>query len=155
MHYPELPHPFDPYPENWLSTLRNELDHLRGERIVLCHSLGTLLWLLHARSGAHGTAERVVLVAPPCTDEVEPVVRFRPDGVTPAQVQAAATTTRIVCAPSGDPYFPAGAPTVFGDLVPDLDLIDGGGHLNTDAGYGPWPAVEAWALGEREDVEAR
>ena len=26
----------------------------------------------------------------------------------------------------------------------DLDVIPGGAHLNTDAGYGPWPAVRDW-----------
>ena len=31
-----------------------------------------------------------------------------------------------------------------------IDWIERAGHVNTDAGYGPWPAVEAWALGEQE-----
>jgi hypothetical protein len=29
-------------------------------------------------------------------------------------------------------------------LKVDLDVIPGGAHLNTDAGYGPWPAVLDW-----------
>lgn len=89
----------------------------------------------------------MLLVAPPCTAEVEPVVRFRPDGVTADQVRAAAAATRMLCS-DADSYCPAGAAAVFGEpLALDYELIPGGGHLNTDAGYGPWPDVERWALG--------
>jgi uncharacterized protein len=27
-------------------------------------------------------------------------------------------------------------------------VLAGGGHINAEAGYGPWPAMRAWALGE-------
>lgn len=114
---------------------------------MLCHSLGSLLWLLHARAGGE-RADRVLLVAPPCTDEVPAVVRFRPHGLTAAHVRAAAGETRMMCS-DADPYCPAGAAASFGDpLELDYAVIAGGGHLNVDAGYGPWPAVEAWALSQ-------
>ena len=119
---------------------------MEGERIVLCHSLACLLWMLNARGGATAVADRVLLVAPPCTDEVEPVVRFRPDGVSAADVERAAATTRMLCS-DADPSCPVGAAVRFGDpLELDYAVIPGAGHLNTDAGYGPWPDVEAWAL---------
>ena len=35
-----------------------------------------------------------------------------------------------------------------------VDLLPGAGHLNVEAGYGPWPAMEAWALGEADALEA-
>jgi uncharacterized protein len=144
--FPELPDPYDPKPEEWLAALQPELAALEGERVVLCHSLGCLLWLLNSRDGATGVADRVLLVAPPCTDEVEPVVRFRPDGVDASHVRAAARATRMLCS-DADPYCPAGPAATFGDpLELDYELIPGGGHLNTDAGYGPWPEVEEWAL---------
>ena len=93
--------------------------------------------------------DRVLLVAPPCTDGVPAVARFQPHGVTPAHVRAAARATRMVCS-DADPYCPAGAVSTFGDpLELDYEVIEGGGHLNTDAGYGPWPAVEEWALSGR------
>jgi uncharacterized protein len=112
---------------------------------VLCHSLGCLLWLLHARQGG-AAADRVLLVAPPCTDELPAVVRFRPDGVTAAQVHAAAGETLMLCS-DADPYCPAGAVATFAvPLGVEYELIAGGAHLNTDAGYGPWPRVEDWAL---------
>jgi predicted alpha/beta hydrolase family esterase len=145
--YPDLPDPFDPYPHAWLGALRPQLEALGGERIVICHSLACLLWMLHARSGARNAASRVLLVAPPCTDEVAPVVRFQPDGVDAGQMRAAAGSTRMLCS-DNDPYCPAGAVARFGEpLELDHALVPGGGHLNPDAGYGPWPEIEDWALG--------
>jgi uncharacterized protein len=147
--YPELPDPFDPKPDEWLAALGPELAALDGERIVLCHSLACLLWMLNARDGAADVADRVLLVAPPCTDEVEQVVRFRPHGVDAGHLRAAAQVTRMLCS-DVDPYCPAGAASTFGDpLELDFEVITGGGHLNSDAGYGPWPEVEAWALNAR------
>jgi uncharacterized protein len=143
--YPDLPEPFDPRPEDWLAALQPELAALQGERIVLCHSLACLLWLLNARSGASDVAERVLLVAPPCTDEVEAVVRFRADGVTAADVARAAPETLMFWG-EPDPYCPRGAGVAFDGLFPQSRLFPGRGHLNPDAGYGPFPEVEAWAL---------
>ena len=120
-----------------------------GGRIVLCHSLACLLWLRHARRDGERVAERVLLVAPPCSDDVPAVVRFRVDGVTAEHVRSAASATRMLCS-DADPYCPAGAATLFGEpLELDYEVIPGGGHLNVDAGFGPWPDVEAWALRER------
>jgi predicted alpha/beta hydrolase family esterase len=145
--YPELPDPYDPQPDEWLAALQPQLRELDGERIVLCHSLACLLWLLNARGGATNVADRVLLVAPPCTDDIAAVVRFRPDGVTADHVRAAAQSTRMLCS-DADPYCPAGAAATFGQpLELQYSVIRGGGHLNTDAGYGPWPDAEAWAVG--------
>ena len=57
----------------------------------------------------------------------------------------------MVCA-DDDAYCPGrGAAEHWGtplELV--VDLLPGAGHLNVEAGYGPWPAMEAWALGETD-----
>jgi uncharacterized protein len=146
--YPDLPDPYDPKPDAWLAALQPELAALQGERIVLCHSLACLLWLLNARGGATDVADRVLLVAPPCTSEVEQVVRFKPDGVTAADVERAAGETLMLWG-EPDPYCPDTAPVAFDGLFRNAQSFPGGGHLNTDAGYGPWPLVEEWALSGR------
>jgi predicted alpha/beta hydrolase family esterase len=143
--YPDLPDPFDPQPEAWLGVLRDELAAMEGERILLCHSLACRLWLLHARDGGE-PVERVLLSAPPCLDEVPAIARFRPDGVTADQVRAAAAQTWMLCSDE-DPYCPAGAVATYGvPLEIDYEVIPGGGHLNSDAGFGPFPLIEDWAL---------
>ena len=144
--YPSLPDPDDPNPDAWDAALRAELGEMDPEPVVICHSLACALWLRAAAGGAR--AGRVLLVAPPAPDSEFPEVsRFFPTGADAQIVAGSARETRLVCA-DDDPYCPDGAATVFGEVlgVP-VDLVPGGGHLNTDAGYGPWPAVEAWCRG--------
>ena len=42
---------------------------------------------------------------------------------------------------------------LFGELGLSSDAIPGGGHLNSDAGYRPWPSALAWCLDERTRLE--
>ena len=120
---------------------------LPGEPVVVCHSLACILWLHHCAAALHegGRAERVLLVAPPSASAgVRPILPFFPVPLDAARVAAAAGETRIACAV--DPYCPEGADALYGaplDLPVDR-LPDGAGHINPDAGYGPWPAVERW-----------
>lgn len=151
MSYPAFPDPYDPQPDAWLALLGRELDAMGGERIVLCHSLACLLWLRYARDGARDAASRVLLVAPPCVREVPAIDRFWPAEVTAEDVRHSCGSTLMLWS-KPDPYCPASAPKALPGLFEHAIEIPGGGHLNSDAGYGAWPAVEQWALGERDDV---
>jgi predicted alpha/beta hydrolase family esterase len=134
--------------DEWLGALRPLLAAMPGERVVLCHSLGCILWLHHARDAADGhRADRVLLVAPPSPRAKLPgVVGFFPLAVTAEEVAAAAGTTRLVCS-LDDPYCPECGDSIYGrPLGIETDLVEGGAHVNVDAGYGPWPAVRRWAL---------
>jgi predicted alpha/beta hydrolase family esterase len=144
--YPELPDPFEPELGPWLEVLRSEVAAMDGERVVLCHSLACLLWMHYAREVDAPVAERVLLVAPPCDRGVPAIDRFWPpnDVDKGALVRACARTLVLWAEP--DPYCPGGAMAAFVDAFPDSVRIPDGGHLNTDAGYGPWPEVERWAL---------
>ena len=145
--YPHLPDPFDPHPADWERALRAELDTL-DDPVVLCHSLACLLWLrAAARPSPEPLASRVLLVAPPWREDLEPVARFLEHGARPRDVTRAAGETLIACS-DNDPYCPPGAVATYAEpLGIPAHLIPGGGHLNTDAGYGEWPDAEAWALG--------
>ena len=142
--YPDLPDADAPRLEAWLAALEQELARLPlAETTVLCHSLGCLLWLHH-----DGLAvDRALLVAPTQPDEeVPPAVGFRP---LPAP-RSAAHETRFVCS-TDDPWCPRERSAELArQVAAPLDWVEDGGHLNSDAGYGPWPALEAWCLGERE-----
>jgi predicted alpha/beta hydrolase family esterase len=94
--------------------------------------------------------ERVALVAPPCPGaKVPELAGFYPTGADRASVDAAADATRLVCS-DDDPYCPGlGARHHWGaPLRLPVVVLPGTGHLNADAGFGPWPAMLAWALGE-------
>jgi predicted alpha/beta hydrolase family esterase len=154
--YPTLPDCEVPCPDRWGAALHREVRALakgEGERVVIAHSLGCVLWLREAAQiRAEHRVDRVVLVAPPCPGaKVLELARFYPTGADKAAIDAAAGHTRLVCA-DDDPYCPGrGAAEHWGrplELV--VDLLPGAGHLNVEAGYGPWPAMEAWARGEAD-----
>ena len=144
--YPHLPDPFDPHPADWLRALDEELSLLDGP-VVLCHSLACLLWLRAvARPTSERLASRVLLVAPPYREDLEPVARFLDHGARSRDVTRAAADTLIVCS-DDDPYCPPGAVETYSEpLGIAAHVIGEAGHINTDAGYGEWPWVEAWAL---------
>ena len=146
--YPNLPDPFDPHPADWLRDLDEELA-LLDRPVVLCHSLACLLWLRAAARPTDGPlASRVILVAPPFRDDIEEVARFHDHGARSRDITRSAGETLMVCS-DNDPYCPLGADEVYGErLGIPYRVIPGAGHLNTDAGYGAWPEIEAWALGE-------
>jgi len=160
--YPTLPDCDVPCPDRWGGALQRELRALAraegGERVVIAHSLGCVLWLREAAQVAPALrVDRVVLVAPPCPgSRVPELARFYPTGADKSAVDAAAGSTRLVCS-DDDPYCPGrGAAEHWGrPLALAVDLLPGTGHLNVEAGYGPWPAMEAWALGEADALKAR
>ena len=144
--YPDLPDPDQPQLRSWLDALAGELDVLGEPPVVLCHSLSCLLWLHHAAAGGR-RAERVLFVAPPSlAGAPEATHSFFPAPLEPDALRASAPDgVRLVCA-DDDPYCPEGAAAVYGrPLAIETDVLPGRGHLNPDAGFGPWPQVEAWA----------
>jgi predicted alpha/beta hydrolase family esterase len=113
---------------------------------VICHSLACLIWLRIAARSDRQRAERVLLVAPPWREDLGPVQRAQIHDAVAADVERAAGATLLVCS-DDDPYCPRGAVVTFGEpLAIDSRVIDGAGHINPEAGYGPWPDCEEWAL---------
>jgi uncharacterized protein len=148
--YPQLPDADEPSLERWLDALASELAALDGdERVVVCHSLGCMLWLHHCtRTTPAQQVDRVLLVAPTSPGVLWPAVEsFRPPPLSPeAPAAAARSGTRLVCS-DADPYCPEGGRAVFATpLELEFDLIPGGGHLSEADGYGPWPSMMGWCL---------
>jgi uncharacterized protein len=152
--YPALPNPDAPQVTQWIAALRGELARTDPDRlIVLAHSCGALLWLHVAASNRRRLAKRVLLVAPPGPRWHEPAATgFLPVPLHAAALQCTAEETRIVAAADDPCSSPAEAREYAHALGVELDLLQSGGHLNTSAGFGPWPAVERWARGNARAV---
>ncbi|HEV2999239.1 MAG TPA: alpha/beta hydrolase [Solirubrobacteraceae bacterium] len=143
--YPDLPDPDHPRLDAWLAALEHER---RPGDTVICHSLSCCLWLHHRARGGPA-ADRVLLVAPPCLDPPPPeLANFFPVPRDPSL----AANARLVCS-DDDPYC-ADASGVYGArLDVPVDLLPGTGHINTEAGFGPWPAVLDWCYGAKNGVD--
>ncbi|GAA0531548.1 alpha/beta hydrolase [Saccharopolyspora thermophila] len=147
---PALPDADRPVLERWLPVLRERLAAVPpdAELVVAAHACGVALWLHHATTieGRFRRADRVLLVAPPAPDWQYPDAR----GITPyptdaAALRRAAGITRLVVG-TGDPYLSMYQAHALAEaLQVEMDVILDGEHLNTDAGYGPWPSVLRWA----------
>ncbi|WHT20791.1 alpha/beta hydrolase [Crossiella sp. CA-258035] len=137
----------------WLAVLRASLAAAppSADLVVLAHGLGANLWLHHAAGvdGRDRRAHRVLLVAPPGPGWRHPEVRgLHPAPVDSRALRRAASITRLV-AGLGDPYCSrVEALGLARGLGVELDLVTGGEHLNEDAGFGAWPEVLAWTLGQ-------
>jgi len=148
--YPQLPDPEMPSLETWKGVLRDELAMLGdGERIVICHSLGCLLWLAHAQdAGPEAVVDRVLLVCPPGPSTLPRELEDFYAGPFEAAAihRSAREGVELVCT-DADPWCPEGAATLYGRVLDlPVHVVEGAGHLSLDEGYGPWPAVERWAL---------
>lgn len=150
---PQFTDPDRPDLDVWLAELGHHLvaAPLAEERVVLAHSCGAALWLHHAArlTGDHAELalrfDRVLLVSPPGPRWDSPGVHgFTPAPLDAAGVRRAASWTQLVVGDGDDACTLDDAVDMAAHLKIDLDVIPGGAHLNTDAGYGPWPAVLGW-----------
>jgi predicted alpha/beta hydrolase family esterase len=149
--YPGLPKPDSPSLPDWLGTLQSELEAMAGrERVVICHSLSCLLWFHAADCGllTQSPVDRVLLVSPPDSACVpEGGASFRLDGLNVEAVLASARTEVAIACSELDRYNPAGAQALYGDsLGIRARIVQGGGHITPDDGYGRWPLAEDWCL---------
>jgi predicted alpha/beta hydrolase family esterase len=132
---------------NWLTALRDALAGLPPDGFdVVTHSLGAVLWLHHvAAPGDAPRAARVLLVAPPSPrTDIADIAAFFPPPLDVDAVRHGADGTVLV-AGSDDPYIPEGIAAAYGlPLKIATTVVEGGGHLNVESGYGEWPAVLDW-----------
>lgn len=150
--YPQLPSADLPVLADWLAVFASEWRQMgAGERVVVAHSLGCLLWLHAAAAGlVDPVADRVLLVSPPspAVTAGTPAMAAFVASEEPAAVWAASRSdVRLVCS-DADPYSTEGtAAELYGaPLGLDSEVLPGAGHLTVDDGYGPWPAALAWCL---------
>ncbi|WP_062465340.1 RBBP9/YdeN family alpha/beta hydrolase [Demequina soli] len=142
--YPQLPAPGDPVLRDWSAVAAGELEMLGGgERIVIAHSLGTVLW---RHLEAHGAAaDRVLLVAPPGPERLGAIGDF---------AAAASATLRdgaTMVARERDPYRDGPLEAIADRWGAPGVVLPGAGHLNVDDGHGAWPSLLGWTLtGETE-----
>jgi predicted alpha/beta hydrolase family esterase len=131
----------------WLDALHAALAGLpAGGYDVVAHSLGAVLWLHHVAAPADSPqAARVVLVSPPSpATTIAEIAGFFAPPMDVDTVRHGADGTVLV-AGDEDPYLPEGIAAAYAlPLKIATTVIPGGGHLNTDAGYGEWPAMLNW-----------
>ena len=124
----------------WKQELREKLGTFQPE-IVICHSLANTLWF-HLCEEEMTCVMNLYLVAPPSLQcKVPELAEFFPVQV-PTNLFAKNT---LLISSTNDPYMSEKeASDLQEKLQVQMKVIENGGHLNTDSGYGEWP----WMLKE-------
>jgi uncharacterized protein len=154
--FPELPQRDTPQRDEWLVALHQLSEQLTPQTTVICHSLGSALWL-HYSAIYTPCVARVLLVSPPgvaaLTHYASEMQGFLPMPLNAAALKAAALETQLVCT-AGDPFCVETAAKLYGKPLelPFTELPPELGHLNVTAGLGPWPQALQWCLGQRERI---
>ncbi len=120
----------DPHLPDWSSRVRREISRTPGRLWIVAHSFGCLA----AVQAASDYSERVsgaLLVAP-----ADPG-KFKLDGFLPDQPLGFRS---VVVASSNDPWMSLERTAFWADLwSSDFVNLGAAGHINTQAGFGPWP----------------
>ncbi len=128
-----------PQQEPWVGTLVRAMERSPQPCVILAHSVGCLAAVFALESIRPAA---VVLVAPADTERVgapEALQSFAPIPMEHLPVPALLITS------DNDPYCDLERARIFAEAWhADLEVIAGGGHLNSDAGFGPWP--EGWQM---------
>jgi predicted alpha/beta hydrolase family esterase len=130
----------------WLREAKAALEEFRPD-IVICHSLANTLWFhLCKQKKELRELQKLYLVAPPSIEcDIAELSEFFPV-VVPKQLFA---KEALLITSTNDPYMTQEeAKKVQKELDVPMKVIQNGGHLNADSGYGPWP----WMLSEVESL---
>jgi predicted alpha/beta hydrolase family esterase len=145
--YPTLGNPDVPAVDEWLASMRAAIADLPPDGYdVVAHSLAAVLWLHHTLDPADSPRPaRVVLVAPPSPATTAPeIAAMFPIRLDIDAVRRAADGTVLVGS-DDDPWCPEGITAAYGlPLKIATTVLPGAQHINTDSGYGPWPAMLDW-----------
>lgn len=128
--------------DHWLEALERETLACEAPPVLVAHSLACPL-VAHWAARTRGTARAALLVAPADVDSPahtpDEVRSFSPIPLAPLPFPS------IVVASTDDPFVTLARATAFARAWGSrLAILERAGHINADAGFGPWPEGRQW-----------
>jgi hypothetical protein len=118
----------------WSRVLEETIRRAPPPVVILGHSIGCLATIFAI---ANAPVAALVLVAPTDAERSDApgaLHTFTPIPMTPL------ATPALLVASDSDPYCTLERAEGFAQAwKADLEIVTGGGHINADAGFGPWP----------------
>lgn len=141
--YPQLPNPDHPVLAEWIKVATDELAMLGdGDRVVVTHSLGGVLWS-HLRQRGVTSNERVFMVAPPSRDRLDGAIAGFAGNLGPDYLD---TTGVTLVGRERDRHRNTPLNWLDGGRANDVHVLPGEGHINADDGHGPFPRALEWVV---------
>ncbi len=143
VYYPQFSSPDKPHRDRWLQELQQTIETIPQKKkvTVIAHSLSCILWLHYASLKNAQSVEKAILVAPPSPiwlSQFPAALSFYPlPSKDEHQLERAAKETMFVLS-TNDPYCPLEEAKYYLDLGVSSTILSNVGHINVDAGYGPW-----------------
>lgn len=123
----------------WAGVLEETIRRTQAPVVILAHSIGCLAAVFAI---AKAPVAAVVLVAPADAERANAPGALH--SFTPIPMKPLATPALLVASDS-DPYCTLERAEAFAQAwKADLEIVTGGGHINADAGFGPWP--DGWLM---------
>jgi hypothetical protein len=126
----------------WAEVLVQTIRRTPSPVVILAHSIGCMATVFAI---ATVPVAAVVLVAPADAERASApgaLHTFTPIPMEPLAIPA------LLVASNSDPYCTLDRARDFAQAwKADLEIVTGGGHINADAGFGPWP--DGWLMVDR------
>ena len=141
VYFPLLDNPHFPTKNRWIVQVKEILKEFKPD-IVICHSMANSLWFHLCEEKDISPVKRLLLVSPPRNNlDLKQIKTFYP---APIPEKLFAKEVTLVTS-TDDPYLTQEeAKQMAIDLSVPMKVIQDGGHLNADSGYGEWPWVLQW-----------
>jgi uncharacterized protein len=137
----EVPDWHEPRRDDWLRALDDAISSSAAPPIVIAHSLGCVALAHWAASAAH-PVRGALLVAPADVDRAGCPRCLRDFAPVP---RATLPFFARVVASDDDPYATLGrARQMAADWGAQLTVLHRAGHINAEAGFGPWREGRSW-----------
>jgi|CXWL01.1.fsa_nt_gi predicted alpha/beta hydrolase family esterase len=142
--YPHLPDSDHPTLAAWLDAAWAQVQQHRPQTVI-CHSLACLLWMHLIAQHPDVHCETLLMVAP--SSPARRLLEVRDFFPVPEIDLSRHATTRLIVISTNDPYCPLHDAKELETLWnAPIQVLDQAGHINVDAGYGPWPWAKDWLL---------
>ncbi len=141
--FPLLPNKDNPNLEEWLDYLKVEMEHFQPD-IVVCHSLANILWFHYLNRFDIKPIQKLMLVSPVSPScKIEELKTFFPYKI-PENLKA---NEKIMASSDNDIYMNIDELYLLKDILGiSLKVIENGGHLNSDSGYGKLDCAYEWII---------
>lgn len=125
--------------KQWVPTLERAIEQSAQPIVILAHSIGCMATVFAMQKMP---VAAIVLVAPPDAEREGAPEALQ--SFTPIPMERVAAPALLIASDS-DPYCTLKRAEAFAQAwKADIEIVAGGGHLNSDAGFGPWP--EGWEM---------
>jgi len=139
--FPSLPNRDFPKFQEWIDFTQKEVEHFNPD-IVVCHSLGNILWFHLLQRINIKTIDKLLLVAPVRKEcNIEELGSFFPYEV-PRDLHA---KKALMIVSTNDIYLNLHeANELQHELNINMSILEDAGHINEESGFGPLNEVLEW-----------